>query len=155
MAEPVSVKIEGLNELIAKMQRVKDGAYVTKALKVGGERVRDKTGKYPPAGDANNPSNKRWYERNYGPKWRTVDGAVKGKKTSEMLGKKWYVNAYKYSVAVGNKVSYAPYVHGDNSQAKNMGDKGWKKLGATAKEQAKEIVKDIQAAFVQMWKNAQ
>src|SRR5512137_728781 len=79
----MSVKVEGMDQLIRKIKTVENGKYVTLALKTGGERVKDVAGKYPPASDANNPSNQRWYERNYGTKWRTKDGSVKGKKTSE------------------------------------------------------------------------
>lgn len=154
MPESLSLRIDGLDELIKKMQSVEDGKYVKKALTAGGERVKDQAGKYPRAGKANSDSERRWYERNYGPKWRNADGSVKGRNTSEMLGKKWYVKPDQYSVAVGNPVSYAQYVHGDNKQAKNMGDKGWRKLGETAKRLSDDIVKDVQAAFRQMWEKA-
>ena len=160
MADSMNVHIEGLDDLLKKMNRVADGDYIKKPLQAGGERVRDKAGKYPPSGDWNSPQARSWYERNWGSKWRTKDGAVHGKKTSEKLGKKgasqagsnWYVKPDNMKVTVGNKVSYASYVHGDKLQTKFHADHGWKKLGETAKEQAENIVKDIRAAFVQMWK---
>jgi hypothetical protein len=77
-----------------------------------------------------------------------------GKKGASQSGSNWYVKPDKMSVTVGNPVSYAAYVHGDNKQTKFHADHGWKKLGETAKEQADEIVKDIRAAFVQMWKKS-
>ena len=147
----ISLKIEGMDDLLRKMNKVEGGKYMLPALKAGGERVRDQAGKYPPSTSANDPSQSRWYERNYGPKWRTADGSVKGKKTSQSLGKKWYVKPSKDDVTVGNTATYAPYVHGDKLQAKWMGKIGWKLLGKTALDQADEILKDIEAAFFQMW----
>lgn len=149
----VNVRVEGLDELLKKMDKVKGGEFVKPALKVGGERLRDQAGKYPPSGDWNNPAELRWYERGYGPKWRTASGEIKGKKTSENLRKKWYVKPDKDSVLVGNNASYALYVHGEQ-QPKFHKDHGWKKLLETAVEQADEILKDIEAAFLQMWDRA-
>ena len=149
----VNVKIEGMDKLLRKMEKAKGGEYVRAALRVGGERVRDEAGKYPPSSEANNPSNKRWYERGFGTKYRTSAGSVVGKKTSEDLKKHWYVKPDNASVTVGNKVKYAHWVHGDE-QAAFHGKRGWKKLKETAKDLSDEILKDIEAAFLQMWDRA-
>lgn len=152
----IEVEIKGMKELLKKIEKVEGGKYLEPVLQVGGERVKTEVSPYPPTTIANDPSQLRWYERNYGPKWRTKSGAVHGNKTSEMLGKRWYVkpNKAEKSVTVGNPVSYAQYVHGDDSQAPFHGQRGWKKLAKTAKDNADEILKDMAAAFRQAWDKA-
>jgi hypothetical protein len=154
VADGLSIQVEGLDKLMKKINAVEGGKYVTHALTAGGERVKNKAGKYPPAGDWNNPSARNWYERGFGSHWRTKDGAIHGAKTSKNLKDHWYVKPDQYTVTVGNPVPYAIYVHGDNKQPKFHKDHGWKKLGETAKQQADEILKDMKAAFVQAWTKA-
>ncbi len=129
------------------------GSTSAPALRVGGERVRDEAGSIHRQARLITHPIRRWYERGFGTKYRTSAGSVVGKKTSEDLKKHWYVKPDNASVTVGNKVKYAPWVHGDE-QAGFHGKRGWKKLKETAKDLSDEILKDIEAAFLQMWDRA-
>lgn len=76
---------------------------------------------YPPATEANSPSNDRgrWYERGYGPRWQRKDGSVAGSKTSQMLGRSWGIRPTgRIGHLVGNRATYAPYVHAKDKQAR-------------------------------------
>lgn len=91
------------------------------ALEVQGEIA-----PYPPSTIANSPGNPtgRWYERGYGPKWRTKAG-VHGRKTSQTLGRRWAVRQRGMGAVVGNAASYAPYVHNKPKQAGFHAQRGW------------------------------
>lgn len=79
---------------------------------------------YPPAPT---PSGDTWYERGYGPKRRRKDGSITGRKTSEMLGRRWSVMSRSRMVVVlMNTASYAANVHGKEDQSKVMQAIGWK-----------------------------
>ena len=76
------------------------------------------------------------------------------KRTSENLGKKWYVKPAGLGVKIGNPASYAKWVHGDE-QAAHMGKgaripKGWKKLTDVAKDKMPKIRKIYQDAINHM-----
>jgi len=110
-----AVRIEGLDKLMGKLERLKDLQPVKTALKAAAEHVKGKIAQYPPATSANSPAQRRWYERGYGPRWRRADGSIGGRKTSETLGKKWTTRATSGGLGqiVGNNVSYGPFVQGD------------------------------------------
>ena len=83
---------------------------------------------YPPATIANSPSNPRgrWYERGYGPKWRTKDGAVHGDHTSETLGRRWGIERRgRIGHVLGNLASYAVDVHAKARQKPWHAAHGW------------------------------
>jgi hypothetical protein len=87
---------------------------------------------YPPHTSANAPPTP-YYVRSQGTQYKSYL-----KHTSEKLGKQWYVRREAYSVKIGNRASYAKWVHGEE-QARFMAPKGWKKLYETAKEKRKDI----------------
>ncbi len=90
----------------------------TKAIAL---QVQGEIAPYPPATGGNSPSNPtgRWYERGYGPRWRRKDGSVGGRKTSQMLGRQWGIRASgAWGQIVGNRATYAPYVHAEGQQAR-------------------------------------
>ncbi|KPL90764.1 hypothetical protein [Herpetosiphon geysericola] len=79
---------------------------------------------YPPAPS---PSGDTWYERGYGPKRRRKDGSVTGRKTSEMLGRRWTIASRSRMVVVlMNTASYAANVHDSEEQSAVMQAIGWK-----------------------------
>lgn len=78
---------------------------------------------YPTAHAHGNP----WYERGYGPKYRRKNGRITGRKTSEMLGRRWQVaSAGRMRVALTNSASYAESVHSSDDQARVHANTGWK-----------------------------
>lgn len=117
----MAVRVRGATELAKQLnvdlQRKLVPAYVAIA-----ELVRNEIAPYPPAIPA---KDKRWYERGYGTKYRRKDGGITGRKTSEMLGRRWEVRAEGRGATVRNSASYAPFVHGDNDQAAIHRYTGW------------------------------
>lgn len=104
---------------------------------------------YPPATVANSPSNQRWYQRGYGPKWRTKAGEVHGRQTSERLGASWAheIRQEGYSVVgvVGNNTSYLPYVQGEE-QADFHAERGWPTIEGILEARGPEILAEADAA---------
>lgn len=81
-------------------------------------------GPYPPAPT---PSGDTWYERGYGPKRRRKDGSITGRKTSEMLGRRWTIaSRSRMIVVLMNTASYAANVHDSDEQSAVMQAIGWK-----------------------------
>jgi hypothetical protein len=94
---------------------------------------------YPPAGAANRPP-APYYVRGTGTIY--ASGATNG--SSETLGKQWTTKTLgDNSFSIGNRASYAPYVHGEQ-QASFMAPKGWRKLLEVAEEKAEKITAIVQ-----------
>jgi len=90
---------------------------------------------YPPETDANRPP-VPYYIRGVG--METEKGNYHN---SENLGKQWYTERDGLDIQIGNRASYAKWVHGDDDQRANMARIGWKKLYKTAKEKVGGIKK--------------
>lgn len=85
---------------------------------------------YPPATEANRPpaegSQRRgWYQRGYGPRWRRGK-RVGGRRSSEMLGRKWLFQRRGTAIVLSNAASYAQYVHGAKDQPEFHARRGWR-----------------------------
>ena len=91
--------------------------------------------KYPPETYRNRPP-VPYYERGAG-MW-TASGLDK---SSEILGKQWYAKPDGLDMRIGNRASYAKWVHGDDTQAAAMDRIGWRKLFKTAKDKVGGIKK--------------
>ena len=96
--------------------------------------------RYPPATDANRPPTP-YYKRGTGTIYKNRIDA-----TSENLGKRWYVRRVGAEGKIGNRASYAKWVHGDDTQARGMSSsakipKGWRKLKEVADEKIGKITK--------------
>ena len=141
----VEVRVEGLSELLKKVHDVEQLKFVTAGLEAGAEQIKSNVATYPPASEANNPGSKRWYERGYGPRWQMAGGGTGGRKTSEMLGRKWTI-AKKHgglTVVIGNNVSYGPFVQDDERQAHFHRARGWQTTMKAAKEEGPKILEFI------------
>ena len=142
MPGTIHIEVKGLKELqaaIAKFPRMA-GIYMGKAGMEAAKRVilpTEGLQKYPPATAANQPPTP-YYQRGMGMVYKNSTKA-----TSENLGKQWYVKRTlnDFTTEIGNRSSYAQYVHGDDTQASFMAPKGWKKLYATALEKLPQITK--------------
>lgn len=115
------IKIRGVTELARRLKIDLDRALVPAYVAIA-EVIRNEIAPYPPAIPA---KDKRWYERGYGSKYRRKDGGITGRKTSEMLGRRWDVQAGPVSAVVRNNASYAPFVHDDERQAAVHRRTGW------------------------------
>jgi hypothetical protein len=70
----------------------------------------------------------RWYTRGYGPQWSRKDGSIGGSKTSEQLEQSWSLStplASRTSTVLGNRASYAKYLHSSEEQVGWAGARGW------------------------------
>lgn len=139
----ITIDVKGLDKVIAKLNKFPKeiarnfsaaGAESAKDVILPTEGLQN----YPPMTAANAPP-VPYYKRNLGTQY-----ATRNLMNSEQLGKKWNVQRKGFSTIIGNPVSYARYVHGEE-QAKAMAGIGWKKLFAVAKQKIKAIQKVYQA----------
>jgi len=149
----IQVEIKGLDKLNKKILAV------TPALKAGikgaTEHVKGKAATYPPQTMANKPRTYKtgagfdnfWYQRGWGQKWALSGGGWHGRKSSEVLAKRWstkYKNGGLTGI-VGNNASYAVYVQGTNeTQVKALKNIGWKGIDTIAEEEKDTVTKFIQ-----------
>lgn len=142
------IVVTGIEETLAKLQRLGKLDTMRAVMLAAAEHVKGVVDKYPPATIANSPQNPtgKWYERGYGPKWRTKDGGVHGRKTSKMLGRQWTVAAIgNFESVVGNNVPYGPYVQDETEQASFHKAHGWKTVQQVAREEADTVTRFIVA----------
>ena len=137
----VTIQIEGIDAVVDKLNTIEQLRGFQAALTQVGQHVRDKIKTYPQSTDANSPRDfvpggkNTWYQRGYGPKWVRKDGTVGGRKTTEFLKQSWGVQATNTQVVIGTKVTYAPYVHDEETQADFHKRRGWKTVQTIAKEE--------------------
>ena len=140
----VHIKIEGLDKVIAKLNKFPRqiarnfgaaGSESAKDVILPTEGLQN----YPPMTAANEPP-VPYYIRGRGTQYATRNLM----NSEKSLGTKWVVERKGFSTVIGNPVSYAKWVHGEE-QAKAMAGIGWKKLFDTAKDKLKDIQKVYQA----------
>jgi hypothetical protein len=136
----IRIEVKGLKELQAAIAKFpqQSAKYLGQAGEEAAKRVLFTTEglkKYPPAGAANAPPTP-YYIRGRGTQYKSGNT---GK--SEKLGTQWYAKRQGYTTLVGNRASYAKWVHGDEDQASFMAPKGWRKLLEVAKEKMDDILK--------------
>ena len=140
------VKIEGLDKLVKKLGQIEADKVTRQALRKAGKNIIHEASEYPTQPAPKNP--KYRYIRGSGTMY-VPTGRIQ--KTSEVLGKKWYIKGEPRKVTVGNRASYAPYVQGEE-QASLHKRTGWKRLDKTAEEQLPDIVKEIQQEIERKWR---
>ena len=142
-----TIKIEGLSELVKTLDDVRQLRFVKAALKAAARHIEAKVKKYPPATAANSPAGpgRGWYERGYGSRYMTVLGQVRGRKTSEMLGRSWSTREEDDGLTqiIGTPVSYARYVHDIDQQSRFHFHHGWKTIQYIAEQEAPVLRKKI------------
>ena len=73
------------------------------------------------------PHGTPWYERGYGWKYRRKDGRIRGRKTSETLGRRWTIMSDgRLRVQLRNLASYSGLVHDSERQIARHAATGWK-----------------------------
>ena len=115
----IEIVIRNMDELEKKLDDVGNASYMEGAMTAALSLLKDDAAEYPPENIANIPYQRRWYERNYGPKWMRRDGTVGGIAASEMLGKSWTTRVKNRGLlgVLGNKASYGPFVQDKERQA--------------------------------------
>ena len=134
------IRIVGL----ANVQRMLGADFrpaIAAATKAIAFEVQGNIAPYPPSTAGNSPSNPsgRWYERGYGPRWRTKSG-IHGRPTSQTLGRRfgllgslpatgkggWALAARgPMGHVLGNSATYAGLVHGKDRQTMVHARHGW------------------------------
>ena len=144
---PEAVTIKGLPELARKLDNLQDLKKLVPALKASASHIKGTVNVYPPATLANSETRPRWYQRNYGPRWRRKDGTIGGRKTSENLKHKWTTKDRDRGLTwiVGNNVSYGEYVQDRGKQARWHKRNKWKTIQDVAEQEADTVVKFIKA----------
>ena len=139
--------IKGMNKLLRKLDTVAKLKGAKRGLKSGAKHIEGTIKEYAPKSEANvAKSHGRWYERGWGSRYKRLDGAVTGKKTSETLGRKWTTasRAGGLQQMIGNNASYAEFVHDEEKQAKIHGDRGWKTDEQVLREEGDQVLEFIQ-----------
>ena len=143
MPEPFTIEIKYLDVFLKAFHRFPKE--IARALSQAGHMSADEVLKtkglrnYPRAGKGSTPP-APYYKRGTG--YIYASGRTDGR--SERLGTQWYVKREGYKVRIGNRASYAKYVHDDDTQAKAMAGLGWLKLWATFTSKKAKITKVYQ-----------
>jgi len=151
MPEGVEVKIEGMDELIKKLDDLGKMSTIHAGMKAAANVLKGQMIVYPAKTEANVPKHfagGRWYQRGWGSKWFTRKG-IKGIQSSEDLKKKWTskYDQYKFEAIIGTNVSYSPFVQGPKgTQSKTMANIGWRGVDTVANEQLPRIQEELFAA---------
>lgn len=139
MSSVLSVKVKGFEKLKGIDSR-KIGRYLMAARVNITDEILSTEGlkKYPPASSGNMPP-PPYYIRGRG----TQVSYSRNLKNSERLGSQWKSKLIDQfgSLKIWNDVSYAHYVHGEQSQSDWMAARRWRKLFDVAKEKAGDIAK--------------
>ena len=150
----ITLKIEGMEKLAAKLKSLEDVKYLKTVMRAAGETIKAKIAVYPPATEANAPSSApgaRWYQRGQGGHYiRKRDGGESIYRTSETLGRKWTtaLRDAGLTVIVGNKVTYAPHVQDREKQAAYHKRRGWLTIQDVAEQNAEQIAQQVMELLV-------
>lgn len=135
----LKIEIEGLDKIVAKLDKFP--RQIARNFGAAGEEAAkdvilptEGMQNYPPKTEANVPPTP-YYVRHRGTQYKT-----RNLENSELLGTKWTIERRGFNTAIGNPVSYARYVHGEE-QARWMKAIGWRKLFDVAKEKLNDIKK--------------
>lgn len=142
----IKITVEGLDKVTASLSKFP--RQIAKYLQAAGREAASRQvlpteglKKYPPATGANRPPTP-YYIRGRGTQLKS-----RNLYNSERLGTQWYVKGVdKYNTELGNRASYAQFVHGER-QAANMALKGWKKLTDVVEEKMPQI-KEVYRAWI-------
>ena len=139
------IQLKGLDKIKRKFEAIEPA--LKRGIFAATVHLKAKIAIYPDSTIANDPNQKRWYERGWGSKWRLKDGTVHGIQSSEALGRSWATKIERGGLrgVVGNDTSYGPYVQGEKTQARGLAAIGWKHTGTVAEEENATVTRFIQA----------
>lgn len=145
---PTSLRIEGIDEIIAKLGKAVAFDTLTPPMNRSVLWIQRDIAVYPP------PAKQR--DGYKGPKYIRGVGFEGGPRTSERLGQKWTTEVkrtvFGLTGKVGTNVSYAPYVQHDRSfpkphQTLKHIETGWVTDKQVIEKNVKRIVGDFEAAI--------
>jgi len=141
--ESLQIEIVGLDKLLAAFEKfpTKVAANLGIAGLESANKILDTKGmrNYPKGTKANKPPTP-YYIRGRG----TQSSPGTNLYNSENLGKQWVIERKGLQTSIGNRASYAKWVHDDKLQARAMHKIGWRKLFDVAKEKLGAIQKVYQ-----------
>ena len=152
MADGYTIEITGIDEIISKFQQGDQVAdkLLTNAMSQAVDLVGKDAGIYPPETASNQPP-PPYYIRGQGTQYATFNMGE-----SKDLRNQWEKTVEKVDEGVigtvENKVSYAPWVHGIQSQAWFHTRNNWRKVDQIATDTESRIVEYFEIA-AQQWAN--
>lgn len=97
--------------------------------------LKDHAAAYPTEGSWNKApgarGNNRWYQRQFGSRWKRADGSLGGVNNSQRLQKSWQTEiqrADEFSASTFTEVTYAPFLLDDNRRVHWANSHGWQTL---------------------------
>jgi len=141
-----NIHIEGLAQALGSLDHAKVQYALAQAVDFVTGQVRIRMAVYPPETAANTPGPDGWYQRLFGPRWRTASGALRGKNTSERLQFSWRQSVISplsqvvdtLSPRTGRPVTYEAFVVGEDTQSEVHRQHGWH----TTESVAQDVVAD-------------
>ena len=149
-----SIKIEGLDKAIRKLERLGTMKPVERGLKVAAVDLKGKVAVYPPQKRMPQPFKTAKQRRYFF--WALGEGKIEVpyhrgiSPGSEALGRKstWQVGRVKrLSITVGADVSYGPYVMDRHRQSRYMKAKGWHTIQDVAEDNKGRVAKIIKQSI--------
>jgi len=153
----ITVDIRGIPELREKLAKIADiGTILQPPFERGMARIQAHLSQYPPLSNANVPSGsppESWYQRGTGTIYARKRGGLTIRRTSQQLNRGWSVRRDFGSriaeIELGNRVSYAPYVHLGSKQAGFHARRGWRTVEDTVRMFEPQLVSDCAQAIDQ------
>ena len=131
----LTINDKELRNLAAAFESLDLGAAIERVIPLAGKMVQSKMASPPTETEANRPGPypKRWYQRNWGPRYAKKSGGTGGQNTSERLQFAWRTQIIKpleahvftKSPQTGGEVSYVEYVQSQESQTAVHKEHGW------------------------------
>jgi hypothetical protein len=149
----ITVKIEGMDELEAKLGKITAHKFIqSQLMDPGAKELIDHTAAYPPAPKYGGRS---WYERGKGGFYRRKDGSVMGPNPpSQHMNKSWkYVPHGDTDVMITNSATYSGYVHDKEHQVGFHAARGWLTIQDMWQKYGPDIVRKIGDAIRDIWRS--
>ena len=148
MADKTTLYAEGLDRAMRGLDRADMQRTLGTLVNIVASGVKIRMATYPSETSANTPGAypKRWYQRLWGPRWRTKSGSLQGRNTSERLQQSWRQSVISplsqlvdtLSPRTGRPVTYAAKVVGEETQQDVHRQHGWQ----TTLSVAEDVVQD-------------
>lgn len=163
MANAPDLEVTGFEEMVQALEEAPEtvAPYIEQAMQRSLLLIQGGLRRIPGTTEANSPLRGKWYERNWGTRWRRKDASVGGIKTSEQLPKRWTIRTQVMANAtdfegpmvlgiVGNNASYVRYVQARDDQQSWHKRRGWPTVEGVIDEQ-KETIDAQFGEAVDLW----
>ena len=147
-----TMHIEGLDTALRGLDPPGMRRVCTLVVDIVAHEAKIRMATYPPETEANQPKPYpgRWYQRLWGPRWRTASGALRGKNTSERLQYSWRQSVISplsqvvdtLSPRTGRPVTYAALVVGEDTQMDVHRQHGWQTTETVAQDMEQDATLD-------------